>query len=96
MQRLYWRPAHVSWQIYLLIGVIAVAGLVVVERFKGTIVQPHYEEKIRAARLMEAGMETIRDYRVRDQGPVDLDVSADGQVDSAGRQARRALLHRLR
>lgn len=78
MQRLYWRPAHVSWQIYLLIGVIAVAGLVVVERFKGTIVQPHYEEKIRAARLMEAGMETIRDYRVRDQGPVDLDVDPTG------------------
>ena len=39
-----------------------------------TCVQPRFEEKIQAARLMQAGMELLREHRVRNLGPVDLEV----------------------
>lgn len=78
MQKLYWRPARVPQSVYLLVMGIAVAGFLAVERFQATIVQPHLDQKLEAARLMQAGMEQIREYRVRNIGPVDLEVDPTG------------------
>jgi poly-gamma-glutamate system protein len=74
MQKLYWRPARIEKSAHLLVAVIAVAGLVAVLRFERTLVQPHFEQKLAAARLMQAGMELLREHRVRHFGPVDLEV----------------------
>lgn len=78
MQKLYWRPASVARSAHLLVAVIAVAGFVTTLRFHRTILQPFFEEKLEAARLMQAGMEQIREYRVRHVGPVDLEVDPTG------------------
>jgi poly-gamma-glutamate system protein len=78
MQKLYWRPARVPQSVHLLVMGIAVAGFVVVERFQTTIVQPELQRKLEASRLMQAGMEHLREHRVRNLGPVDLEVDPTG------------------
>ena len=65
MQKLYWRSARISRAMYLLASLIALAVLLASESFKETIVQPHYEEKLEAARLMQRAMEAIQNHRVR-------------------------------
>lgn len=74
MQRLYWRPTRISRMVYVLIGLISVAGFVSVERLRSTTVLPHFQDKLEAARLMQGGMEQIRAYRVRNVAPIDLEV----------------------
>jgi len=73
VQKLYWRSARISRAMYLLASLIALAMLLASESFKETIVQPHYEEKIEAARLMQRAMEAIQNHRVRKVGPIDLE-----------------------
>lgn len=74
MQKLYWRPAHVFRVVYVLIAIVAVVSLLAVERFRVTMVQPHYEEKLEAAKRMKRGMEVIRTYRVRNVARVDTEI----------------------
>ena len=78
MQKLYWRPAHISRVVHTLVGVIAVAILLAAERFQVVLVQPNFEEKLAAAQLMRRGMDTIRVYRVRHVAPIDLSVDPTG------------------
>ena len=78
MQKLYWRPAHVSRVVHVLVALIAVATLLSAERFKVVYVQPHFEEKLEAAKRMQRGMDVIRTYRVRNAAEVDLDVDPTG------------------
>lgn len=58
---------------YVLATLIAVGTLVTAEAFQETLIQPHFEEKLEAARLMQRGMEAIRHHRVRRVGPIDLE-----------------------
>jgi poly-gamma-glutamate system protein len=74
VQKLYWRPAHVSRVVHVLVALIAVATLLSVERFQIVHVQPHFEEKLEAANHMQRGMDVIRTHRVRHAAAVDLDV----------------------
>ena len=74
MQKLYWRPAHVSRIVHVLVALIAVATLLSAERFKVIHMQPHFEQKIKAANRMQKGMDVIRTHRVRNAASVDLDV----------------------
>ena len=73
MQKLYWRSARISRVMYVLASLIAVGVLVATEAFKETLVQPHVEEKLEAARLMQRAMEAIQNHRVRRVGPIDLE-----------------------
>ena len=73
MQKLYWRSARISRVMYVLASLLAVGVLVTAEVFKETLVQPHVEEKLEAARLMQRAMETIQNHRVRRIGPIDLE-----------------------
>jgi len=74
VQKLYWRSARISRVMYVLASLIAVGVLVATETFKQTIVQPHVEQKLEAARLMQRAMEAIQNHRVRRIGPLDLEV----------------------
>jgi poly-gamma-glutamate system protein len=77
MKKLYWRPSRVSWQVYVLIALLAVAGMTAVEIFKKRVEQPYYRQKIRAARIMQSGMDVIREYRttkLRKIAPIDPEV----------------------
>jgi poly-gamma-glutamate system protein len=73
VQKLYWRSARISRVMYVLASLIAVGVLVATETFKETIVQPHVEQKLEAARLMQRAMEAIQNHRVRRIGPIDLE-----------------------
>ena len=73
MQKLYWRSARISRVMYVLASLIAVGVLAATETFKETIVQPHPEQKLEAARLMQRAMEAIQNHRVRKVGPIDLE-----------------------
>jgi poly-gamma-glutamate system protein len=73
VQKLYWRSARISRVMYVLASLIAVAVLAVAETFQETVVQPHFEEKLEAARLMQRAMEAIQNHRVRRIGPIDLE-----------------------
>lgn len=73
MQKLYWRSARISRVMYVLASLIAVGVMIATETFKETIVQPHVEQKLEAARLMQRAMEAIQNHRVRRIGPIDLE-----------------------
>jgi poly-gamma-glutamate system protein len=74
VQKLYWRPAQVSILVHLLVAMIAVAALLLVERFQVSEVQDHFEQKIEAANRMKRGMEVIRVHRIQNIAPVDREV----------------------
>ena len=78
MQRLYWRPAHVSRSIHVLMAVIALGVLFAAERFQVSHVQPHFEEKQRAAQRMALGLDVLRTHRVRNVAAVDEEVDPTG------------------
>jgi poly-gamma-glutamate system protein len=73
VQKLYWRSARISRVMYVLASLIAVGVMIATETFKETIVQPHVEQKLEAARLMQRAMEAIQNHRVRRIGPIDLE-----------------------
>jgi poly-gamma-glutamate system protein len=82
MKKLIWKPSAVSWQIHLVIAIIAIIGLVIVESFKVNIKQPYYKEKVKAANYMLQGMEIIKQYRLQNIGPINkvIDPARSGLI----------------
>lgn len=70
MKKLVWKPSTVSWQIHVVIAILAVIGLIIVESFKINVKQPNYAEKIGAANYMLQGMEIIKQLRLDRIGPI--------------------------
>lgn len=70
MKKLIWKPSTVSWQIHLVIAIMALIGLVIVESFKVNVKQPYYKEKVLAARYMLKGMEILKQHRLQKIGPI--------------------------
>jgi poly-gamma-glutamate system protein len=85
MQRLYWRPAHVSRGVHVLVAVIAGAALLSTERFQRVVIARDYKEKVRAARVMERGLDVLRAYRTRNGIAIDneLDPTGSGMIGPA-------------
>lgn len=85
MQKLYWRPARISSLVHLLVAIIAIAGLLSVERFQVIQVQQHFEKKLQAANRMHRGMEIIRLYRIKYVAEVDreVDPADSGMIGAA-------------
>ncbi len=78
MQKLYWRPAHVSRGVHLLVAVIAVAVLLSAERFQSTHVQPDFEVRLAAAQRMQRGIDVLRTHRARHVSPIDREIDPTG------------------
>ncbi len=70
MKKLIWKPSTVSWQIHIVISIMAIIGLVIVESFKVNVKQPYYKEKVLAARYMLKGMEVLKQHRLQKVGPI--------------------------
>lgn len=85
MQKLYWRSAHVSRVVHLLVALVAVVALLSAERFQTSYVQPDFESKRAAAMRMQRGMDLIRTYRIRNVAAVDteLDPTGSGMIGFA-------------
>ena len=78
MKKIYWRPGKVSRRIHLFVALMAALGLLTVETVKTRTKQPHYAEKMKAARLMRDSMTAIRDYRLKRLGPIDREADPAG------------------
>ena len=78
MKKIYWRPQSTPLFAFILIGLFSLAGVLAVERYKVEERRPAYGEKIEAARLALAAMETIKNERTRKGG------AADAEADPAG------------
>ncbi len=74
MKKLYWKLSKTAWQIHVLVAIISITALFCVENFKVKIKKPYYNEKIAAAKIMENGMAVIKDYRLKNNIPIDLEV----------------------
>ena len=74
MKKVYWRPRTVSRTGLILIALIALAGLFVVEQFKGPVRQPHFELKHAAAQKAREAFEAIKAKRVEVGPPIDAEV----------------------
>ena len=77
-QKIYWRPHRVSGIELVFVAVAAVAGALSVEQFRVTERQPHFEQKVAAARLARTAMETVSAERQRLGHEVDLEVDPTG------------------
>lgn len=73
MKGVYWRPNDVSRRVLLLICVASLGGLFVVERFKSSVQQPHYAEKLTAATLAQDAMIALKAESWRRGLRIDLD-----------------------
>jgi len=78
VKKIYWRPGKVSRRIHLFVALMAALGLLTVETVKTRTKQPHYAEKMKAARLMRDSMTAIRDYRLKRLGPIDRETDPAG------------------
>ncbi|MDH3200446.1 MAG: poly-gamma-glutamate system protein [Myxococcales bacterium] len=58
---MYWKPEGASQVQRALVAALAITGLVAVERFPSEERQPHYAEKLLAARKAQEAMDVIRD-----------------------------------
>ncbi|MCZ6807939.1 MAG: poly-gamma-glutamate system protein [Deltaproteobacteria bacterium] len=58
---MYWKPEGASQVQRALVAALAITGLVAVERFPTEEQQPHYAEKMLAARTAKEAMDVIRD-----------------------------------
>lgn len=83
MKKILWKPTTVSWQIHVIIALVAIIGLAMVELFRVNVKQPHYEMKYNAARTMKRAMDDIKEHRQQeDLPPIDrkIDPTASGLI----------------
>ena len=73
MKKIYWRPSKVPRIILIVIAALSVVAMSAVELIKVKVKQPHYAQKIQAARNMKYGMEVLKKYRLKRIGPIDPD-----------------------
>lgn len=74
MKKLYWKPTRTSWQIHVIIAIVAILCIASVEIFKVKIKKPNYQDKIKAAQLMESSMKLIKKARLEKIGAIDPEV----------------------
>ena len=86
MKKIFWKTARISWQIHLVISLIAIVGLASVEIFKVKVKHPMYKQKIQAAQLMKQGMSVIREYKVKHIMPINraIDPANSGMIGIKG------------
>lgn len=76
MRKLYWKPTRTSWHIHVVIAIVAIICISSVEIFRIKIKKPYYNEKIKAAQLMDNALKTLKKYRL-DQKVLPIDPEVD-------------------
>lgn len=76
MKKLYWKPTRTSWHVHVVIAIVAVICISSVEIFKVKIKKPYYQEKMKAAQLMDTALKTLKKYRL-DQKILPIDPEVD-------------------
>lgn len=75
MKKMYWRPQRVSLRALALVALVAIGGLLLVEKARIREEQPYFKEKINAARIAMTAFSGVRDFAKR-RG-IDLDPGVD-------------------
>ncbi len=85
MKRVYWRPQKISMAALFAIGLVAVGGTLLIERFPVTSNADDTQTKMVAAQLAARGMNAIREARLAKGHQFDprFDPSDSGMVGSA-------------
>lgn len=85
MKRVYWRPNRISKHVLLTIGLVTVAGTLVIEAFPARRVESGAAEMRAAAVRAEAGMEAIRQVRIARGHRIDaqFDPARSGMIGTA-------------
>lgn len=85
MKKLYWRPTKVSRTVLSLIAMVSLIGMGAVERFPVLKKQPHFKEKIAAAKLAKEAFAALKKERLRRGIPVDpeTDPAQTGMIGRA-------------
>ncbi len=78
MKKLYWRPSGISRIELLLVAVVAIICLVSVENLPRIQRQPHFRDKMAAARLSQACMSAIKDEKLRRGFTLDSEADPHG------------------
>jgi poly-gamma-glutamate system protein len=71
MKKIYWRPSKVPRVALLVSAILAIASMSSVELIKLKRRQPYFDEKFQASLAMKDAMEVIKDYRIKNIGPID-------------------------
>lgn len=71
MKKLYWRPTKVSRTVLSLLAVFSLAGYVAVDKFLIPKNQPHFRDKIAAAKLAKEAFKEIKKEKLRRGIPID-------------------------
>lgn len=74
MKKLYWRPTQVSRTVLSLIAVFSVGAFIAVDHIKILKNQPHFKEKIAAAKLAREAFKEIKKERLDRGIPIDPEV----------------------
>lgn len=78
MKKLYWQPSKVSRTGLLLVALVAVVSVAAVENLPRVERQPHYSQKVAAARLAEQCQAAIREEKQRRGIPIDTESDPNG------------------
>ena len=73
MKDIYWRPQGTPLIAFVVIALFAIGGMILVEKVQVERRRPHYAEKVAAAKLALAGMETIKKERMERGASFDHD-----------------------
>lgn len=74
MKKLYWRPGKVSRPLLVVIGALALTGVMATERLRVRRIQPHHGDKLAASRLALKGLQFLKAERLRRGLPINSDV----------------------
>ncbi|HNW16484.1 MAG TPA: poly-gamma-glutamate system protein [bacterium] len=74
MKKVYWKPVKTSWQIHVIIAIVSLICIASVELFKIKIKKSNYQEKVKAAQLMDSSIKVLKKYRLEKIGPIDPEV----------------------
>ncbi len=74
MKKVYWKPAKTSWQIHVIIAIVSIICIASVELFRIKIKKSNYQEKVKAAQLMDSSIKVLKKYRLEKIGPIDSEV----------------------
>jgi poly-gamma-glutamate system protein len=78
MKRLYWRPQRVSLRALFLVALVALVGLMLVEKNRIREEQPYFKEKINASRIAMKGYLAVKDEAIRQKIEINREADPSG------------------
>ncbi|UCD29743.1 MAG: hypothetical protein JSV03_04470, partial [Planctomycetota bacterium] len=99
MKKVYWRPRGIPRSSLIMVALVSLLGFAIVELFLSRQEQPHYQAKLKAARLTVKAMNVIKAERLNMYAsldkPIDVDIDNDSFIDAETDPAQSGLIGTL-